>query len=205
VAPAGTAYIEVICLKSNTTVGQADSYAFFSKAMLCVAPAGVTRETATPWVDDGLNTVDGQLQSTYKQAVGDAQYVVTTPGNIGGIVFTAPVTGLVRAAATGRFRGWFYGDPIYIGRGRYWMRVAINYVTVFDSAKCSLGAQEPPGGGYNYFSSEQSIDHIFSVQAGQVVQVLLYGEPDTTLDPGMNTYLIETRGATVVAELTRKV
>jgi hypothetical protein len=205
VAPAGTAYIEVICLKNNTTAGQGDSYAFFSKAMLCVAPAGVTKETATPWVDDGLNTVDGQLQSTYKQAVGDAQYVVTTPGNIGGIVFTAPVTGLVRAAATGRFRGWFYGDPIYIGRGRYWMRVAINYVTVFDSAKCSLGAQEPPGGGYNYFSSEQSIDHIFAVQAGQVVQVLLYGEPDTTLDPGMNTYLIETRGATVVAELTRKV
>ena len=59
VAPAGTAWIEVICLKNNTTAGQADSYAFFSKAMLCVAPAGVTKATATPWVDDALNTVDG--------------------------------------------------------------------------------------------------------------------------------------------------
>jgi hypothetical protein len=205
VAPAGTAWALFHCLQQNTAATATPGYTFWHQAMMNVAPPGVTMDTATPWVPSPDDTVDGQLQSTYKQAVGDAQYVVTTPGNIGGIVFTAPVTGLVRAAATGRFRGWFYGDPIYIGRGRYWMRVAINYVTVFDSAKCSLGAQEPPGGGYNYFSSEQSIDHIFAVQAGQVVQVLLYGEPDTTLDPGMNTYLIETRGATVVAELTRKV
>jgi len=204
-APAGTAYIEVICLKDNTTSGQPDSYAFFSRAMLCVAPAGVTKETATPWVDDGLNTVDGQLHSTYKQAIGDASYIVTTANTIGGIVFTAPVTGVVRAAVTGRFRGWFYGDPIYIGRGRYWMRVAINYATVFDSARCSLQGLEPAGGGYAYYCSEQSIEHIFAVQAGQIVQVLVFGEPDVGLDPGMNVYQIYTKGATVVAELTRKV
>jgi hypothetical protein len=204
-APAGTAYIEMICLKSNTTAGQGDSYAFFSKSMLCVAPAGVTKETATPWVDDGLNTVDGQLQSTYKQVIGDASYIVTTANSIGGIVFTSPVTGVVAARINGRFRGWFYGDPIYIGRGRYWMRVAINYVTVFDSARCSLQGLEPAGGGYQYYCSEQSLEHIFAVQAGQVVQVILYGEPDTGLDPGMNVYQIDTKGAVVVAELTRKV
>jgi hypothetical protein len=59
VAPANTAYIEVLCLKDNTTAGQGDSYAFFSRALLCVAPAGVTKETATPWIENTQSTLHG--------------------------------------------------------------------------------------------------------------------------------------------------
>ncbi len=60
-SPVNAAYAEIILLKLATTSGQTDSYAFWSKVMFCVAPAGVTKETATPWVDDALNTINGGI------------------------------------------------------------------------------------------------------------------------------------------------
>jgi len=60
-APANAAYAQVVLSKYTTNTGSSDSYLFASKVMVCLAPSGVTKETATPWVDDALNTIDGAL------------------------------------------------------------------------------------------------------------------------------------------------
>jgi len=60
-APANTAYAEILLIKSPTTSGQSESFAFWSQALACLAPDGVTRETATPWLDDSINTIDGGI------------------------------------------------------------------------------------------------------------------------------------------------
>jgi hypothetical protein len=59
VAPAGTAYARVICLLQCTTNSSPYPFAAWSNALLCIAPAGVTRATATPWNDSGPSTIDG--------------------------------------------------------------------------------------------------------------------------------------------------
>jgi hypothetical protein len=58
-APAGATYMRVLLVKESTTAGQTDSYAFWSKALACVAPAGVTKETATPWIENTQSTLHG--------------------------------------------------------------------------------------------------------------------------------------------------
>lgn len=49
-APPSTVYAQVILRHWSTNVGQPDSYSFWSKSLLCIAPTGVTRATATPWL-----------------------------------------------------------------------------------------------------------------------------------------------------------
>jgi hypothetical protein len=113
VAPAGTTYIEFFALKYSTTPGQADSYGFFSKAMLCVAPSGVTRETATPWVDDSVTTIDGQLQKTYSQFVASTNVYVplSQTRTLSSFVFTPEVSGsMLVDVSVGRI---YHSGPSY--------------------------------------------------------------------------------------------
>jgi hypothetical protein len=95
VAPANTAYIEVLCLKDNTTAGQADSYAFFSRAMLCVAPPGVTKETATPWSDESTPFPSGVARVFTNSQGGTGARItdfVSIPTGNTFVSFTSPET-----------------------------------------------------------------------------------------------------------------
>jgi hypothetical protein len=78
-APVGTASVQVILIKSTTTSGQSDSYAFWSKSLLCVAPTGVTRETATPWTPNSLNTAYTGPMTDSKPADGSVAWNNANP------------------------------------------------------------------------------------------------------------------------------
>jgi Putative phage tail protein len=65
VAPANAEWALVHCLMQNTAATGTPGYTFWQRAMFNLAPSGVTRETATPWVPDALSTVTGQRIDEY--------------------------------------------------------------------------------------------------------------------------------------------
>lgn len=59
-APYGAAYAYVGLRKDATDVSWGGTgFVFFNRAMFCVAPPGVTRETATPWIEAGVDRYHG--------------------------------------------------------------------------------------------------------------------------------------------------
>lgn len=58
-APAGTAFARLRIIKFGTNPGNTNSYLFANRAMLCVARAGVTRATASPWIEAGMDQLHG--------------------------------------------------------------------------------------------------------------------------------------------------
>jgi hypothetical protein len=59
IAPVGAKSCLFVLRKQATTAGYTDSYAFWNRAMMCIARPGVTQQTATPWIDAGLDTMHG--------------------------------------------------------------------------------------------------------------------------------------------------
>lgn len=59
VAPAGAASAIITLRKQCTNAGNTDSYVFWNRSMFCVARAGVTEQTATPWIEAGIDNVHG--------------------------------------------------------------------------------------------------------------------------------------------------
>lgn len=86
-APANTKYLRLFLQKQWTTPGQSDSYAFWHRAMANVAPAGVTKETATPWVPSNTNTVDGQLVASYSATIASIIYPGKDTGDTAGVFY----------------------------------------------------------------------------------------------------------------------
>lgn len=58
-APTGAVTARVRLIKWNTNAGSTDSYAFWNRALMCPARTGVTRETATPWIEAGADQLHG--------------------------------------------------------------------------------------------------------------------------------------------------
>jgi hypothetical protein len=100
VAPAGTGYALVHCLMQNLPTTATPGYSFWHQSMLNVAPAGVTRLTATPWRPSPMDTAEGQrIEETSALAPGPYFYTgessVTTGYSSQGFFFTPRVTGKI--------------------------------------------------------------------------------------------------------------
>jgi hypothetical protein len=67
-APAGTVNANVLLLCQATSQSSPYPFTAWSKSMLCNAPSGVTRETATPWVDSDIDSLTGQRIDEYAGA-----------------------------------------------------------------------------------------------------------------------------------------
>ena len=102
VAPATTATAEVYLLCQGTASSTPYPFSAWHKAMLCVAPSGVTKETATPWVPSATDTVDGQLQATFTRLVADTGNVaiVTGPNVLDSFSVTPAVSGVLDVAVS---------------------------------------------------------------------------------------------------------
>lgn len=70
IAPAGTTQMSIQLFKHGTNAGSVDSYALWSKALVCIAPVGVTRATATPWTPSEVNSVRGVGEPISSSALG---------------------------------------------------------------------------------------------------------------------------------------
>jgi Putative phage tail protein len=71
-APAGTSVARVYWYMEVTANSSPYPFAAWSNAMLCVAPSGVTRETATPWRPEGVTYLRGLGDPYMAQAAGTA-------------------------------------------------------------------------------------------------------------------------------------
>jgi hypothetical protein len=112
-APANTAYARFFCYVECTSSSSPYPFTAWSNALLCIAPSGVTRETATPWVDDTLNTIDGQLQKTYSQFVASTSVYVplSQTRTLSSFVFTPEVSGsMLVDVSVGRI---YHSGPSY--------------------------------------------------------------------------------------------
>jgi hypothetical protein len=70
VAPPGAAYVQFICLVECTALSAPYPFSAWSNALLCIAPTGVTRATATPWNEGEQQWPRGVGYPNFAEAVG---------------------------------------------------------------------------------------------------------------------------------------
>jgi hypothetical protein len=100
-APANTAYARVICLVQCTSSSSPYPFTAWSKALLCVAPDGVTRATATPWVEGNPSTVDGQTVGTWHRYLNQRSFsIIDDVYEVDTFGFTPTVPGILKVRVT---------------------------------------------------------------------------------------------------------
>lgn len=114
VAPVNTTQMSVQIFKwgTNTGASPTNSYAFWSRVLVCNAPAGVTKETATPWVPSEVDSLRGLSEPLSSTANGTGEWdvffgtnAVHSFGSKTSIVMT------LKAGDTIVVQGEFFGTP----------------------------------------------------------------------------------------------
>lgn len=197
-APANTVAIRYVAEKLNTTAGQADSYGFFSKAMLCVAPDDVTRETATPWSESQVVTLKGQSLDLLTKST------KATPTTSAGSAIThdsISFTPLIAAKLLIDFRQSSWGviadgvDGMGLAyhqrRPRLFLRVTSGGATVAESEKQVYRNYSTADGAYY---NESSVGLVATVPANTAVVVSVMVDPDPA-DAGGTEWPMFPKGA----------
>jgi hypothetical protein len=199
-APAGASYAIFQLFKYTTTSGQADSFAFWNRAMMCIAPAGATKSTASPWIEAGIDQVHGgsladlSVNSAQIAAEAATALVSTANGNVGAmpanpatgygainsIGFTAPVACQVTLNCTVRWKVYDSraGSPtsgVQWGEYRVCTRIAPTADGIFGddgsaAGYTSLGVPDDIG-----FEHTTTFTRTFPLAAGQSVAIFLGG------------------------------
>lgn len=144
-APAGASYLEVALVKGTTNLGSADSYAFWSKVMVCVAPSGVTRGTATPWQDDAIAYPRGVVYSALTAASHPSESGLSSYGSPGDYYwdfypaggFNLQVTLDVTAGDVLQFEVLAFGN-VNLGGGPYYWTARIITDALYTSSGKAL-------------------------------------------------------------------
>lgn len=199
-APTGTKYLRLYLQKQWTTPGQSTSYAFWHRAMANVAPSGVTRATATPWVPSNTNTVDGQLVAL-GSAVRTTGVTVFSESTFFQFNFTPVTKGLVTATLTGLWNGIKAGSPTFIGRPRVWLRITQGGATLAETAKESAVQWDTIVLAY-FNSTTHRLSA--SVATGTQVEVRCMLDPDPADVPSGNGYTCFTTNMKIDAVFDRK-
>ncbi|HRZ02387.1 MAG TPA: phage tail protein [Burkholderiaceae bacterium] len=115
-APTNAAYGRLVFVKYPTNSGQANSYLFLQRVLVTVAPAGVTRETATPWIDGGTSVVDGQTLQNYTASNASVNLLSASGGvdvvndSMCSVSFTPPEPCQLVVSLTGQGAGTLSGS-----------------------------------------------------------------------------------------------
>ena len=217
VAPPGTFYALVFTQMIVTSATGSPPYTFWHQAMMNVAPPGVTRDTATPWQESGIDTVDGQLQQTYQVGLSPGTGV-HGGAEITHFTFTPIVGGSATVVMNANYSGIYAPTHVFGSTGIcyiYW-RVYQNGVLLVQSEPIVLNQSGPisytsPGGtGTDYgpagaqpYSAERSVTMLPRFEPGLPVQVRAIGVADPR--HSVSFYQTDYTWTRITVEMNRKV
>jgi hypothetical protein len=163
-APATATQVQYMVVLETTA--QSSPYPFITvdRCMLCVAPSGVTRSTATPWVPGSADTTDGQMINHGSLVVADFTSVepITGVTTVAQFNFTPYGNGVVMVNLSANAVSRVYESFNNLGgKGRYWVRITQNGVTIAESPKTSLANYNVlftvEQGNIRFYRSEQAL------------------------------------------------
>jgi hypothetical protein len=173
-------------------------YTFWHQSMLNVAPAGVTRETATPYSRAPNDTVDGQLQATYTSLPAD--FGVVTFHDL--FTFTPAAIGSLTLTVDANYDGVEEGS-IGIGIVQVYFTVIQEGTVVVSSDLIKLQKSAyVTGGGVNRWVAQRSVTVLVTVKSGLPVLIRANGtaDPEATSSSNVTNW----KQMRIDAELNRR-